>query len=480
MPKIVRATGVDHKRRHLKRVDVRPNEGVDGFIYLNHFTEKVTVQIYDLSITGACLVLDSKYKEHLHPFGSYQIEVNIVSGSGAKGIYTCCWIEDFKKDKIRAGFKATVPARAEGHHPAPRNNDKMLDVPRNFPILGFFYKDHFYYERAAFLIQKISKKKMLISIFDTEVLIFSGGSISLQLSINASDGLKITGKVEHITPENSQLSVLLKIDTMAPVTEFNIVNHLLQNTDLSPEEIREAEFKVHEISNTFRFRYLKTKEEYEEVLNLRLQAYLQAGKLKEDVTRDQLIAPLDKISRILVAYHGKKMVASVALSFPDSEHEQLDTERALSGGYPPGMPKKTDLIEVARLCTHPNYRRGDLLLRMFEQMYKVFAFSDRNYILTSTDNKLWNIYKKLGFRKTGHTYLHPYLEGIEHSLIIVKRGAGTHSYKLNPLAWNYLYRNMTNHVLARRSIEYGVFGQIKMLVYRLIGYALRIRTKDRY
>jgi hypothetical protein len=471
---------IETRKRAMSRVDVRPYEGIEATIHLDHFTESIAVRVYDISIQGICIVVPREVKEHILQLQKYQIDLTFAWGVNASGIYSCCWIEEFKNNFFRIGFRNAMPTRVQGYLPVERKSN-LLEVPKAFPIIGFFYKDYFYYERAAVRVLAISSRELQIEIYDTELLLLPGMMIELLLAVQAAVGPRIRGQVNQvIAVDERHVLATLTVEKIPRAMEADLVNHLLQNTDLSPEQIRNAGFSVREIANSFRFRYLRSQDEYEEVLKLRYAAYKKAGKVKENMTPADLAAPLDHISRILLAYHGSKLVASVALTFPEHNEEILDTERALIGGYPKKFPDKTKVIEVSRLSTDPEYRRGDLLLRTFEQIYKVLGLSDRTYLVSSTDNKLWPLYKRLGFKKINKSYLHPYLAGIEHHVIIASRDIGTHAKSIDPLRWNMLYGNMTGFLQSRSKIKHTILSRVRVALFQFIGRLMKMGRRRRY
>jgi hypothetical protein len=439
------------KKRTIKRIDVRPHEGIDAAIRLDHFNEPIDVRVYDFSLQGLCIVVPKEIRDHINLVQDYQIELQFVLNSSPKktkasGIYKCCWIEDFNDNQFRIGFRSTNSTRIEGYKPKEAQSN-LVEIPKSFPILGFYYKDHFYYERAALRLISINRNEVNVEVFDSELLLLPGMKIEIMFAIQAAKGPRINGIVTEITPKDAEHTIVnVEILDLPESLERDLVNHLLQNTDLTPEKIRQARFKVKNIANTFRFRYLRDQEEYEQVLKLRFAAYKAAGKTKEGMTFRDLAAPLDNISRILLAYHGEKLVASVAMSFPESDSEILDTERAIFGQKKEIYKNKKDIIEISRLCTDPSYRKGDLLLRLFEHIYKVFSLSPRSRIITSADMKLINIYLKLGFKKTGVSYLHPFLAQLEHHVIVAKKSDITAFKVTSPIKWLVIYHHITKFI----------------------------------
>jgi hypothetical protein len=465
-------------RRALSRIDIRPSDGMIAAIDLDHTTEKVPCRIYDYSITGICICLPNSFRQLLEQKRIYNLTLRCAWGPRLMGAYTVLW-QTPGSDSIRLGMRLVKPLQLVGYATKPAKKP-LIEFSPDYPMAGYLYKDHFYSERVIFKVAQISREIVRFVIAETDLLLYVGLEVDLIFATQSSEGSVISATVLHINAvDNTGIVVDALIRTLPKKLESDVVNHLLQNHLNTPENIRDSGFTVLKIANNFRFRFLKTKEEYLEVLKLRKEAYAGAGKVNDATTPEQMIAPLDGISRILLAYHGSKIVGSVALAFPD-QSVVLDTERAFPEGYPKELPSKSSVIEVARLCTSSDYRRGDLLLRIFEHIYRVFALSDRDYLLSSTDEKLWPIYKKIGFAKTGHTYEHPYLKGINHSLILVNKKLGTHGKGIDPLRWNYLYRKMTDFVLVRKEIQYSTWDKLKIIAFRIVGRVLGVGRNERY
>jgi hypothetical protein len=466
------------QKRQVGRIDIRPSEGLLAKIKIGAVFHEVPM--YDLSINGVGLVLSEQVVSQMRVGTVVDVIISCSWGYDFEGKYECTRIEKYRTD-FRVGFKNISTTKVVDYNVPDSHVGDLLTVPSDLPVVGYLYKDFFYIERVAFTIAQISTKALLIDVKDTELFLFSGMKVELMLALHTTSGRNIDGVISKVAiNEDKSVRILVKVTKIPKKLEFDIVNHLLQNPAVTPDGLRNAGFRVTSIANNFRFRFVKSHQEYMEVLRLRKIAYAEAGKVSESADLEKLVAPLDSISRILVAYHGGKIVASVSMSFPQSENTILDTERALEGGYPKEFPKKTSVIEISRLCTDPDYRRGDLLVRMFEQIYRVFVTAGRDYLVSSCDDKLWKIYKGIGFRKTKYSYPHPYLAGIIHHLIIIDKAVPTRARGFNFIKWNYLYRNMTLFLKGRVDLKYSWLDRLKLRIYISIGKILGIRNDDKY
>lgn len=451
------------------RLDVRESDGIRAEISFEGRT--LPARVWDLTTLGACLIVSDDLVPE--PFSIVRVKVSFPWGESVAADYQVRWVSPVKEG-LKLGLQITSSSISQTTAQA----DAMLRISASFPVTGYVYKQIYYQERSIFRLVALSKEYVLIDVLDQEHILFPNQSVELLFSLQSTKSDKLRGRIVQIQQVNrDSVRILIKSEDMTGVLEDDIVNHLILDPSLDLETIRHAGFKIKHIANNFRFRFVKTQEDYEAVLRLRLAAYMSAGKVREGTTAEMMRAPLDDISRILIALHGDKVIASVALSFPQSQDVVLDTERPLDLGYPPSIPPKIEMIEVARLCTDPNYRRGDLLLRMFEHIYQVFATSDRKYLISSTDKKLWPIYRNLGFKKTGIKYPHPYLAGIEHEIILIDLEVPTAGAQIGFRRWWYLYARMTDYVERKRELERSGLNLWRHRLFKLAARALNRVSK---
>ncbi len=467
---------VEIEARLGKRVDIRENDGVTAEIL--HGGTFVPVRVWDLTTSGACVV--TRESLNFKMGDSVQMRICFLTGQMVTSDYRICWVKD-RASGQKVGLK--MLADQGGERPLPEAQDNMLRLTSSYPISGYIYNHVNYQERSIFRLVAISAGKIILDVLDREHLFFPQQTIELHFSLQTSSSETLFGKIARVLQvKRDSVRLLIEVpgEVLSKRLERDIINHLILDPGLNMEKIRNAGFKIRNIASGFRFRFVRTQEEYEQVLKLRFAAYEAAGKLPEGATLHTVIAPLDRISRILIALHGDNVVASVAMSFPETEDVILDTEKPLKGGYQGKVPQKTEMIEIARLCTAPEYRGGDLLLRMFEHIYRIFATSGRRYLISSTDKKLWPIYKNLGFKKVGLSYPHPYLAGMIHEVILIDLTVPVTGASIGLLRWHYLYSKMTEFMQRRQPLKRTGVGRLRYLTFlgasKVIGIIERLRS----
>lgn len=281
---------------------------------------------------------------------------------------------------------------------------------------------------------------------DPSLPVFPGGGMEVHLKFPSSRGNSVAGRVEGFTPASSG-GILFNLAPRHFSAELanELAESLVFESELPPDELKAMGFPARYFRDRLEFRFAATMEDYRKVVLLRRNAYVEAGKKPPDTPPEAMSSKWDRKSRILCAFHEDTLVASASMTFPESESVTLRSEAAFPGGeYPPGIPAKTSFIEVNSLCTHREYRKGDLLHAMFEQIARCFLLSDRAHILTLCDGSLLGLYLRIGFRDLGHrcAYL-----GMEHHLIRLDKDAIRSGKGISTLAWAGLYGELIRDLL---------------------------------
>lgn len=287
---------------------------------------------------------------------------------------------------------------------------------------------------------------------DPSLAVFPGMEAKVDLKFPSSRENSVLGRIEGIA-STATGGIRFKLNPREFSAELanELAESLVFESGLSQEEIKALGLPARYFRNRLEFRFANTMEDYHKVVVLRRNAYVDAGKKAADTEPEEMSSKWDRKSRILCAFHEDTLVASVAMTFPDSEAAVLRSEALFPDSrYPPGVPAKKDFIEVYGLCTHRDYRNGDLLHAMFEQVGRCFLLSDRPHILTLCDGNLLGLYLGIGFRNLGHrcAYL-----GLEHHLIrmdkdVIRTGKG-----IPTLSWAGLYGELIRDLLGNGMLD---------------------------
>jgi hypothetical protein len=145
------------------------------------------------------------------------------------------------------------------------------------------------------------------------------------------------------------------------------------------------------------------------------------------------------------------LVASAALTFPASDSDVMRSETAFPGNrFPGNPPPRTRVMEVNSLCTHKDFRQGDLIQAVFEQIARIFMLSDRDHIMNLSDDTLLPMYLGIGFQAQGH--IGNFLDR-PHHLIRIGKDTPMRARGIGILRWNILYGELMRELASKGMIR---------------------------
>ena len=236
----------------------------------------------------------------------------------------------------------------------------------------------------------------------------------MQFLINKDVWTKVKVRISYNNRRKHRLGLRI-LDCQGSFKHYIGQTLFENNSNWCPKTLYHLQFPVESIKTAVNFKIVKTKQEYDAVITLRNKAYAQSGKVDQN---SSLVDHLDERSIIIVAKHGPKVVASLRLIISES-HQQFEHEQFLI--LPKYLPPKKDMMEITRVCTHPDYRAGDLLEGLFQYSALVSVNEDRNWILGSSTDSLLPLYLKLGFQRTPISFEHQDLSGLKHTLFYANK-----------------------------------------------------------
>ena len=211
---------------------------------------------------------------------------------------------------------------------------------------------------------------------------------------------------------------------------FNTLPHM------TPEKIRRAGFSLYNIKQGVKTSMVKGPHDLEKVADLRHLAYQQKYKKQGIKAHLEPTDAYDERSKIIIITHFDRVIASLRFiqntSGDISEHEAFQA-------YPKMLPDKNNVIEITRVCTHPEYRRCGLLAALFIEASKQSILDHREYLLGSSTGKLLDLYKGMGFKTTGLKYRHKTLGDMEHEVFYGKKNDLITGNGVSPIVWHKLY-----------------------------------------
>lgn len=247
-----------------------------------------------------------------------------------------------------------------------------------------------------------------------------------------------------------------------------MAQYLIQFSNVETlEELRVAGFNPGSVSKAVDFYYLKSQEDYQSVLKLRLSAHQFDRNIKEDleVTPEDMGDIEDTRSRIIVGMYRDRVVATGRVRFNELD-SPLEHEKYID--WPADMPRRDEILEISRVCTDPEFRRGDLLAGLFQFACATCIQMEKPYVLIGSWPEMRTFYSKLGWKDTGLSHKEPMWKSEQH-LMLGHSLDGMLGRGVNPIYWNLIWRVVADHTISNGLVEPSGMDAIRLKIYRMFG-----------
>lgn len=240
--------------------------------------------------------------------------------------------------------------------------------------------------------------------------------------------------------------------------QFGSVNSLL--------DLRAQGLQIESVAKAVQYSYVRTKQEYDEVLKLRFETYRDAGKLKPGATVIDMADAFDSRARIVIGKFKGKVVASARLIFNQFE-DSMEQERFVV--WPKELPRRDEMVEIMRACTDTEFRRSDLLISMFRFIAVTVAQSKRKWIVICATDEMMSLYEKIGFHQVNLSYNHSGLNGLRHNILLANVPDAMEGKTVGPITWNIVWSDVSRYLEQYGLIEPDPLTNIRLAMYRFIG-----------
>lgn len=230
-------------------------------------------------------------------------------------------------------------------------------------------------------------------------------------------------------------------------------------------DLKTSGLKVQSTERALEFGFVKTKEDYLEVLALRKRAYSDAGKTQNLTDAEDMGDIYDTKSRIITAKHKSKLVGSARITFHSNE-DQTEYEQFLK--LPSDIPRKTEMLVASRVCTSKEYRGSDLVYGLIRQIYLAAIQANRKYILGGSTDSLLPFYEKLGFRGTGAYFQHGSLNSVREQLLIADVVKVLMGESCSLRTWSKHFSDLSDYVTNYHDIDATPLGNARLSIYKMI------------
>lgn len=239
----------------------------------------------------------------------------------------------------------------------------------------------------------------------------------------------------------------------------------------SIDDLKESGLMVKNFSIFSEVGYCRTKEEFEEVLDLRKRAYesrIQDPSKRIGVKAEEFTDIYDTRARILIIKHKGKIVASMRLIFNDNG-QAMEQEGYVT--LPKDFPDISDIIEVSRACIDPAYRSSDLFIRMLKQALYISIETRRDWFIIAAPTDLISLYRRCGYKPTKLKYTVQEVAGAENvelTLMMFNMKRGIRGETVNPLIWGFWGKELLQFAKENGMIRLRPTERFRLSIYSFI------------
>lgn len=215
-----------------------------------------------------------------------------------------------------------------------------------------------------------------------------------------------------------------------------------------------------------RWSFVNDEESYREALNLRLAAYSKDHKLPKNSSVAEVSDAYDSRSKIIIGRVKGRAIATARLYFPEHS-DRLEHEEYLV--WPPGFPRRDEIVEVTRACTHPDFRRGNVFFSLLRYIVVTSVQSQRKWVMTSATSDLVPFYDWVGLKPTDVVFNHSSLNSLPHRLLLGSIPDALSGKTVGSTAWYLIWRDAISMLDSQTLDDYRKFGTFPSLVFRIVG-----------
>lgn len=292
--------------------------------------------------------------------------------------------------------------------------------------------------------------------------------------------LKVTIENVRLTTENGKdfLSVGVSLKKLNHQERQIIGQYLIQfGEGVALQDLRRQDMAPRSMAPSLDFSFVRSVEDYREVLDLRFRAYRAAQKIPDCFTADDMADIFDTRSRVVIGKYRGKVIATAALVF-NEYYDRMEIEDGVE--WPNHLPRRDEMVEVVRACTDPSFRGSDVLIAMFQFMAVAVMQSRRPYVVCGCTHDMVGLYAGIGMDRLDLDYCHSKLGGAPHTVMLGDIRRAMNGTSVNPIFWNAVWAPATNYMIDTEILELTTVDRLRMSIYRLcapIAFMLQRRMR---
>ena len=318
-----------------------------------------------------------------------------------------------------------------------------------------------------FKIRDISEGGLQLTTSLRNKYLVPGMTLKMSVGFPMGSVVPMTTKIVRTSIDSfgstDQLVIGSSFDNLTSLAKRVLGQYLIQFSNAeSLESIRSSGYEPESVSRSTTYYYLKSEEDYRDVLKLRLEANRQAGQLGNASKPEDVGDFIDMQSRILVAKRADEIIGTARFRFTNID-EPLEVERYTT--WPRDMPRRDEILEVSRLATDFRFRKSDLLVGMFKYACSTCLTPERPWLVMSCMDKYVPFYSKIGFQPTSIVYDDPHWSE-PLNVMIADSYAAIKGEKVHPVYWNLIWKDVCDFLIENGLAKLSTRDRIRLSIYR--------------
>jgi len=357
-----------------------------------------------------------------------------------------------------------------------RRKSQRWACPTEFLPLGIAPHPLRFNDFIHFRVADISAGGLRILTSLRNKLTFVGQRLESTITLPLLGTIQTDLIVRHIEPYTVDGKEYLSLGTefVSPDADVraSLAEYLLNFAHgVSISTLKEDGFPIRSASKWLDFSYVKTPEEYKEVLDLRHATYFNAGKGDLNRKPSDMSDEFDSRARILIVKHKGKVVGTLRAMF-HGDNDSTEQEEYLR--YPAGFPKRSEFVEASWICTDPKFKGSDILYTLLAHLLLTAIKSGRRYIVSAAPEALIPFYENCGYHRVRNLkpLAFPYAPGVEQCLIRMDSYRVALGKGISAVAWNHLYGSVVDYMLQQELINPNPYELFRLNLKRFIGNVL--------
>lgn len=447
--------------------DVREGENLKASFKLSHAasSEYVAARVWRLSPVGVELIVE----RDLAPKKTEQVDLTLVIG-GQRTLFegVVVEIETNKEHQARIGIRLSKLSTAE--YTSDRRRASRWDCSGQYHPTAVAQNPVKFNDYLYFKIKDISVTGLQLITSLRNKFVVPGMRFNLQASLpmigQVEFGIEVTRIGFTLDNGKDYLTVGSNFTNISQSSRNIVGQYLLQfGKDVSLNELKENSFYPRSVASAVEYSYLKTDEDYQAVLALRLEAYSAAGKINESATAEDMADIFDSRSRILIGKLNGEVIATTRLTFAELD-EKLELDKDLS--WNSDFPRREEVVEVSRTCTSPKFRGADVLLSLFHQVAIASIQSKRHWIIIGATLDILSIYTNIGFRDTDVSYNHKVYKDLPHKVLLGHTPSVMKGLGVGPIYWHAVWKDVAKHLSDHDYVPLDGMAVARLTAYKLL------------